>query len=298
MSKKHFIKRHFAIIECLRNGGRTFIQIQNYLAEKQNYDGFDIQISPRTFQRDCNEIATIWGVEIEFDRKNNYYHIVLETEVEKLDRFIEAVDVVSAYSNQQQFGRFLFLEKTIDKGTKYFELIAKCIKDSHALSFTLDSYWQDSSDRKCVPIAIKEAKGRFYLIGYDLDKKAIRNYALDRMHNVAIIQEVQQPIDFDVYKHYKDAIGIETYGELQKIVLRFDISQYKYLESLPIHSSQVILDICANGYEFDVELFVYPTHELKMEILKYGSNCQVIQPLALREEIAQIIVELSDLYSK
>jgi len=143
---------------------------------------------------------------------------------------------------------------------------------------------------------MKEAMKRFYLIAYDIDKKEIRNYGIDRISNFRILDEKYTPPTIDVNKHYKHAFGIENYNEPITFILKFNISQLNYLKSLPLHHSQEIYNISNN--HFYIRLFLHPAYELKMEILKLSDYCEVIEPEFYREEIKTTINNLYKIYTK
>ena len=94
---------------------------------------------------------------------------------------MEVFDIVSAFSNREELQNAIFLQRKNENGTIYFKDIALAIKNCFIVKFKLDSYWQEPSYRSCVPISIKQANDRYYLLGYDLNKEGIRNYGLDRI---------------------------------------------------------------------------------------------------------------------
>jgi predicted DNA-binding transcriptional regulator YafY len=65
--------------------------------------------------------------------------------------------------------------------------------------------------------------------------------------------------------------------------LSFNPLQGKYVKSLPLHESQVILK--DNEQELLIKLTLFVTYDLLMEILSYGDNVRVLQPLSLVDEI-------------
>lgn len=294
MAKQDVIKRQFLIVEFLRNKPATFKQINNFLLNKHNELDYDLSISQRTFQRDCAEILELWGVEIAFNKRENHYEIVNDENDLYFDRILEAFDTVAILQKAKTVGSYLYLEKRKSKGTEYFNHILHAIQNQLVVTFQLNSYWQAASFRRCVPKAIKESQNRYYLIAYDLDKKDFRNYGLDRISNFIITSEKQNAPEINVEAFYKYAYGIECYGKPEKIILRFDYSQKVYLESLPIHQSQKIISI--NDDFIDVELYIYPTNDFVMEIMKYGTLCEVISPDSLRNRFINEIKNLNNSY--
>jgi predicted DNA-binding transcriptional regulator YafY len=98
----------------------------------------------------------------------------------------------------------------------------------------------------------------------------------------------------NVNQLYENAFGIETYETAEKVILKFDNSQAVYLKSLPVHHSQKILEETPNA--FIIELFVHPTFDFVLEILKYGDLVEVLAPLKLRETIMLRIYRANQKY--
>ena len=276
MAKQDVIKRQFLIVEFLRNKPASFKQISNFLLNKQYELDYDLAISQRTFQRDCNEIESLWGVEIAFNKRENHYEIVNNENDLHFDRIMEAFDTVAVLQKSKTVRNYLYLEKRKSKGTEYFNGILHAIQNQLVVTFQLNSYWQAASFRRCVPKAIKESQNRYYLIAYDLDKNDFRNYGLDRISNFVITSEKQKTPEINVEAFYQHAFGIQCYNDPVEIILEFANDQKKYIQSLPLHASQKIIK--ENNETFTVALFMHPTNDFVMEILRYGAICEVIEP--------------------
>ena len=80
----------------------------------------------------------------------------------------------------------------------------------------------------------------------------------------------------------------------ETIKLKFDLSQLHYLKSVPIYEKQKISSI--NDTHFILDLFSYDTYELRQEILKYGSNVEVLEPLLLRNWVKSEIRKIAQAY--
>lgn len=294
MAKHDVIKRQFLIVEYLRKKPATFRQINDFLLNKQNETEYDLVISQRTFQRDCDEITTLWGVEIAFNKRENYYEIVNDENDLYFDRIMEAFDTVAVLQKTKTVGNYLYLENRKSKGTEYFNGIIHAIQNQLVVTFQLNSYWKPASFRRCVPKAIKESQNRYYLIAYDLDKNDFRNYGLDRISNFVITSEKQKTPDINVEEFYQHAFGIECYHDPEKIVLEFVNDQKQYLKSLPLHTSQKIIQ--ENKETFTVELFMHPTNDFVMEIMRYGAICEVKSPDFLTDRIKHEVRLLQEKY--
>ena len=213
-----------------------------------------------------------------------------------MEQLIHSFDIINAIHRTQSLENILFLEPIYTNQTQYFEIILEAIENKNCITFRLNSFEQELTLRKCAPIAIKEANKRWYLIGYDLDKKAIRNYGLDRIDRLRIVEERFKTIDFDVKMAYKNSIGIETYFDVEEVILRFDFHQLNFVKSKPLHWSQKIIN--QTNDTFDVRINIHPTHELIMELFKFRDQCEVIAPNLLREEVKKYVFNLYQKYNK
>ncbi len=296
MAKRDFLKRHLLIITLLKRKAATFNEIQQYLIDNEDESGYELEISQRTFQRDKQEIYSVWGVEIVYDRSTKLYRISTEYNSgdEIIERTLESFDLITALKQNRQVGKYIFLEKRKSFGSEFFNAIINAIDNEVIITFDHLSFTKAPQIRKCIPKAIKETQNRFYLIGYDIEKKDFRNYGLDRISNLKVTSEKGHSLAIDIEEFYKDAFGIERTNEAQKIILRFDINQIEYVKSLPFHHSQMITS--QNAENFTLELFMHPTHDFLLEIMKYGPICEVLEPKMLRDEIVLRVKKLVTLY--
>ena len=236
MAKKEYLQRYILIVELLRRKSVSFLEIQEYLFDNE------IDISQRTFQRDKEEIESLWGIEIKFNKKDGNYEIKEELSDGKFDRIAESFTIANALNQSETFSKYIFLEQRKPKGTEYFNGISHAIQNNLIITFQLNSYWAEATQRRCVPKAIKEAQNRWYLIGYDLDREDFRNYGLDRITNFEITSSKKATPNININDKYKNAFGIETYGEPTTILIEFENSQKEYIKSLPFHASQKIVE--------------------------------------------------------
>lgn len=265
------------------------VEIQDYLSRlNSNYVR-----NEKTIRRDFQSIEELFGYEIEYDKSLKVYKIEKLIDDVYKDKLLESIALMNILQQSKNVNKYIHLEQKQTRGTEYLTDIIEAIENKQVLSFTLNSYWKEATKRKCAPIAIKEAMKRFYLIAYDLDKKAIRNYGLDRISSFRVLDEKFSPTAYDVDEIYQHAFGIENYDNPVNVVLRFDNTQFNYLTSLPLHHSQEIIKEEADI--FTINLFVHPTHELKMEILKFGDNCEVLEPDSYREDFKNTV---NNLYKK
>ena len=75
MSKQAAIIRLTLIVRKLRTKPSSFDEIYDYLQEAGEIHSLNFDISKRTFQRDIDDIAIIFSIDIEFDHSRKQYYI-------------------------------------------------------------------------------------------------------------------------------------------------------------------------------------------------------------------------------
>lgn len=297
MAKREYIQRHLLIIKKLKNSPSTFEEIQKYLLKQQELTEDNFEISQRTFQRDLNEIQSIYDTEIKFNKKERWYEIIEETQEKPIERIIEAFEMLNALNFSDSASKKILVEKRGGKGTEHMHVILHAIENKWIIRIRHKSYWKEEPEIRTVqPIAIKEAQNRWYLICFDVNKQDIRNFGLDRIQTIEITNQKCKPLKVEVNQLYQHAFGIETNVPAVKIKLTFNAFQALYIKSLPLHHSQKL--IMENDEYSQFEYFMHPTNDFIMEIMKYGENVKVEEPKELREDIINRINNMNKVYAK
>ena len=298
MSKLIYFKRYLYIIDRLRSRASNFTELQEYVIRKlENEDiNSNFEYAIRTFERDKKDILTLFGISIEYNRKDKTYNIdEEEIEDQSVTRMIDAFSIHHALQEGNKLSPSVFLEKRKSLGTEHIHGIIHAIQNLYFLKFTHKKNWEeDFTQREVKPIAVKESQQRWYLVAWDKKDERIKTFGLDRISNLKITDTKFKPIQYNVEKEYQHAFGVETYEAVTKIVLEFSWQQGNYIKSFPLHESQHILE--ENEDRVLVEIYIHPTNDIIMELLKYSSNVKVIAPISLQNEMKNRILEMTKLY--
>jgi len=290
MTQREATTRHHLIIKKLRTTKRvTFVEIADYLSRESEIQGYDFNISKRTFQRDVKDIGSIYGIYIEYDFSGKFYFIEEEFEPEIYNRLFEALDVYNALKVNEQNKQHICFEKRQAQGTEHLYGLLHAIKNHFIISFAYQKYYSDHvSQRTVMPLALKEFKYRWYLAACDTYDNLVKIYALDRMLELEISKKhFPSKPEFNLNNMLNHCFGIIIPNDEkpQKVVLSFDSFQGKYIKSLPLHETQKIL--IDNDKELRVSLNIFLTHDFKMEVLSYGETVKVLEPKSFVEEIKE-----------
>jgi proteasome accessory factor B len=297
MAKVGFYKRYLYIIERLTTVPSNFKDLHKHVMTKLEKDDLDnnFEYSSRTFDRDKKDIFDLFGILIQYNRKDKVYSIDEEIEDPSVSRMIEAFSIHQALKEGNKLSPSIYLEKRKVTGTHLINGILYAIQNRLLISFTHTKFWDmEISQRRVKPLAIKESEHRWYLIAQDEKDGSVKNFGFDRITDLKISDTTFKAISFDVDEKYQHAFGIESYEPVQKIVLSFTWQQGNYIKSFPLHSSQKVLK--DTDEELVTELFIHPTNDIVMELLKYGANVKVLEPVSLQNEIKKRISKMTNLY--
>ena len=298
MAKVGFYKRYLYIVDRLKSVPSNFQDLHKYVMTKLENDdlGNNFEYSVRTFDRDKKDIFDLFGILIQYNRKDKVYYIDEEIEEASVSRMVEAFSIHQALKEGDKISPSIYLENRKASGTHLINGLLYAIQNNWQLSFTHTKFWNmEITQRTVKPIAIKESQHRWYLIAEDNKNGQIRNFGFDRITNLKILDSKFKSIVFDVQKNYQHAFGVETYEPIQKVVLEFSWQQGNYIKSFPLHTSQKILSDSADALL--IELHIHPTNDIIMELLKYGSDVEVIEPPKLKNDIQKRICQMMKIYS-
>ncbi|GAB2765803.1 helix-turn-helix transcriptional regulator [Salinimicrobium soli] len=284
MSVHHTIKRYNKIISILRRRPMSYEEVQNEIARDADAAEYNLLTSQRTFQRDIKNIGTIYEIEIESNKSTNQYYIKDDVEDLHSRRLRENFEIVNAIRLSKGFGESLIFEERRSLGTGHMAGLIHAIQNRLTVKFEYHKFWDESISKRTVnPVALKESRNRWYLIARDED--TVKNFALDRIKNLAISEHKFSPVDYNVHEEFDNCFGIinGTNEEAEKVVLSFTPQEGRYVESLPLHHSQQL--VLKNVKEIRFSYFIRPTYDFRMELLSYGNQVKVLEPESLKKTI-------------
>ena len=296
MSKRESISRYNLIIKKLRRNPCSFNVISEYLELESEIQGYNFKIGIRTFQRDLEDILSLYNIEIKYDHYIKAYKIVQDDQPHVTERILEAFDTFNALNISDRLSRHIHFEKRKPQGTENLYGLLHAIRKQVQLKFMYQKFWEDEkSSRTIEPYILKEFKQRWYIIGRDINDQFVKSFGLDRLTDLEISKKpFHFPDNFDANEHFRYCFGIMSPNadEPHEIILSFKPLQGKYIKSMPLHETQEILannesneSNEPNEQEFRIKLQLFITHDFIMELLSYGDTVKVIQPESLRDEL-------------
>jgi predicted DNA-binding transcriptional regulator YafY len=295
MSKKQFIKRYSLIINKLRRRPCSYEEITNFLQRESELDADSYEISKRTFQRDLKEIASIYNIEISYNRTLNVYEIISDGTDDRNERLMESFELFHALNFSDALSHHLILEKRKPLGTHLMYGLLHAIKAQVEISFVHEKFWDNDNPvthRKVQPMALKEARHRWYLIARDERDQILKAFGLDRMSQLEISKRRFTPVSTaEIDKKFKNCFGIISEKNTAPVFIKllFSTKAAKYVKTLPLHESQRVVEQSDAGVF--IEVFLAPTFDFYMELLSFGKDVVVLEPNSVKAEITRRLKE-------
>ena len=264
------------------------------------------EMSVRTFKRWLNNIGDIFGLYVENERCGDYRYYIENIEditEEGLQSWLfNTFTVSNALTGCMGIKDRIQLEY-VPSGELYLQLIIDAMKENRVLNITYKSYWEDCQNHYDVqPLCLKLFRQRWYVI---VRKNVVRKdaniwiCALDRILSLQKTDKTFTMLkDWDVQAFFDGFIGVIRDEDYDKEIVKIKVNakQANYLRDLKIHRSQQEAE---RNDEYSI--FTYclrPTFDFQQELLWNADKVEVLEPQWLRDEMADIIQKMLDLYKE
>lgn len=296
MSKRAYISRYLLILKKLKaKPFSTFEELHEFIVKETDYlqmqdDTLTIGFSKRTLQRDLREIRNIFGIDIEYSTSDKGYFISNdESENMNFQRRLEAYDLFNSLNLAKDIQPNVHLEQRRPQGTEHLYGLLHAIKNRRQIRFSYHKFWEDEPTHRIVyPYALKEFKNRWYLLAKERHDTIVKVFGLDRISDLEITSEqFVFPASYSPEEQFRHCFGIIIPDEPapQEVTLLFKPVQGKYIKSLPLHHTQQIISDDQNGLKINLKIYI--TYDVVMELLSFGDSVKILHPQALINEIKQ-----------
>lgn len=259
-------------------------------------------MSRATFNRHRKAIEEIFDLCIECQEtgRNSYYYIENKEllENDNLQHWmLDSLTIGNLLMESTSLRDRIVLEM-IPAGKHFLNPIINSMKLNRKLVLTYQKFGQEEPYTITVePYAIKVFKQRWYLVAKNYKRPEPTIYALDR---VVDLQETSEhfdcPEDFDTELFFKDYYGVmcHTGDKAERIVIRAYPPLTNYLDTLPLHDSQKVLESTPEHTDF--ELYLHPTFDFLQELFAQMHEVEVLEPLWLRKQMKEYLQKTLERY--
>jgi predicted DNA-binding transcriptional regulator YafY len=151
------------------------------------------------------------------------------------------------------------------------------------------------SPRHVRPYHLSNRENLWYLIGHDLERGALRTFALPRIANVTLAKSTfVRPDDFSPEKFFASALGVLGGAGDYRVVLRFSPQVADRIREREWHESQELRDLAGGGVELQLRLGALT--EAEQWALSWGAEVEVVAPPELRRSVTRTVARLTEIY--
>lgn len=153
-----------------------------------------------------------------------------------------------------------------------------------------------ATPRRVRPYHLSHRQNLWYLVGFDLDRGALRTFAVPRIASVTVTEtKFKRPAGFSPEKFFAKALGVVAGTRDYRVVIRFSGPTADRIREREWHESQSFRTLRDGRLELKLRLGAL--EEIERWVLEWGADAEVIEPAELRERLRQTAETLARRYS-
>ena len=290
---KYLLARYIWEVSTIYRARRiTLKELNEMWRDSPYYDGKDIP--RRTFDYHRKEIEMLFQVNIVCDKHDNTYRIEDDSafrngEVRRW--LLNNFSMTNAIREARDLEECISIEP-IPSAEPYLSVVLQALREHKVLSMTYQSFERNTPTvYELMPYAVKLFHLRWYVIGKTMNSEVILTFAMDRIQSLTFTeQKYKYPKSFNVHEYYRDSFGIIIENGVQCERVRL-----KVFRSLPLNTSQKEVETTPSYSVF--EYHMKPTYDFEQEILSHREDVEVLEPMALRNNIMESVRKMAELYN-
>ncbi len=279
------LKRLYILVNQLKRRPSTRKELMELFSEHC----IDIEVA--TFERDKKTLKDDFGIELCYNHSSNTYSIQeydheLASQIIQFLQFYQLSSSLNFSLSQSKSSlNYIDFENEFQlSGIEYLDRLFIATRN-HTVIHVKHQKFNSEHAREFVlhPYLLKQYQSRWYVIGETQEGNTIA-LGIDRIEQLILSQKKFKPKAIDLKESLKSCIGISHFDNKKEFIeIAFNKSQKGYLENLPLHHSQTLIEEDNNTVVYQYYLVI--NFELRQHILKYGALAKVLKPAILAEQI-------------
>lgn len=291
---KNFFKRYIWLVDLINRRKYVSFKEISEAWRRSPLNETGEPLSERTFFNHKDAIAGMFGIEILNDRSLGFY--IGRSDVgsdETSDWMLHTLCLNNVLHENADMKDRILMEK-VPSSERFLTDIISAMRDFRVIRLCYQSFRHPEPYSFNVrPYCVKYFKQRWYLLG-DSDL-GLRIYSLDRFVDMEELEEhFEIPKDFDAEEYFGNYFGVIIGEEPEDVKIRVVPDQVKYFRTLPLHGSQreTVQEDGSSVFSYHIA----PTFDFVQEILSHGADVEVLEPIELRESIADNVAGMASRY--
>ena len=296
------LKKCLYLINLLeRKGALTLKEINDYYQYSSLYEGENIQA--RTFLRYKDYIDETFPCYIEFNQRTGKYelhrHKALYGEDDSLYDYLLSAYHIEGITELALKHRDKIMLSEAPTGVENVQIILEAIDQRKGIECEYNSFNHKTVKHQLlIPYFLRTWEQRWYLAAEpDNHHHGISIFALERMEDIKLTENKMHPSNIITAEKYFDgSFGVNHSDNQKPEMIRIKVygAQVEYVRALPIHESQKEIETTSEWSIFEYRLV--PCYNFYQQLLWHREKLEVIEPLAIREELKSTLQKMLELY--
>lgn len=258
------------------------------------------ELPQRTFFNHIEAIYEMFGIEIKCDRSLGYYIANSEDmDGDDVRKWLLGTLSMNNLLNESRDMREKILFEEIPASQRWLSVVVNAMRSGNAVEMTYKSYARSEPNTFVAhPYCLKLFKQRWYVLARSEEYDRPRIYALDErtLNVVPVKKKLKVPAKFNAAEFFSNYYGIIVGNDCKPAIVDLKVigDQVPYFESLPLHKSQEMIESTPEYTVFRYHLV--PTYDFLQEVLRHGADVEVLSPQEFREEVADSVKAMMNLY--
>ena len=298
------LKKCLYLINLLeRKGALTLKEINDYYQYSSLYEGEEIL--PRTFLRYKDYIDETFPCYIEYNQRTGKYELhrrqALYGEDDSLYDYLLSAYHIEGMTELALKHRDKIMLSEAPTGVENVQIILEAIDQGKGIECEYYSYNRKTVKHQLlIPYFLRTWEQRWYLAAEpDNRHHGIAIFALERMEDIKLTDDKMYPSNKITAEEYFDgSFGVNHSDDQKPEMIRIKVygAQVEYVRALPIHESQKEIETTSEWSIFEYRLV--PCYNFYQQLLWHREKLEVIEPLAVREELKSTLQKVLDHYAK
>lgn len=152
------------------------------------------------------------------------------------------------------------------------------------------------TEREVSPQRLTSYRDRWYLDAWCHRAEGLRSFAVERIQSVDLLDEPGELLDQDALRaHFDDAYGIFSGPAEHTARIRFTPEAARWAAEEHWHPDQCTATAADGSLELTIPFG--SSRELMMDVLRYGSDAEVVEPDFLRRRVAGEVARMHAAYA-
>lgn len=170
-----------------------------------------------------------------------------------------------------------------------FRIVASAVLERRPLAFDYRARTTDATTRRKVsPQRLTHYRDNWYLDAWDEDREALRSFSVDRIASARMAEGRARDVEeATLNEHLASSYGIFSGTPKGWATIRFSAKAARWVADEHWHSQQQGRFLADGRYELKLPYSI--ARELLMDVLQHGADAELVEPVALREQLRALL---------